>query len=530
MKSTLSPIIYAPTGLPEHTLGWEVLDWCSEHLIDESGRPWRFTDEQAHFTVWFYAVDESGEWVYRRGVLRRMKGWGKDPFAVVLATCEWFGPCRFAGWNDYDEPVAMPDRSSWIQVAAARADQAEHVTMSIFPTVIPQSLQNDLRLSLGLQRCWTPSGQRIQSVSTASRGLEGSRSTFVILGETHHWVAANGGHNLAAVIRRNTAKTGGRTLAITNAHMDGEDSVAERDWDAREAPGVLYDSREAPAEIDLKDRDQVIAGVMCARGDSHWVKIERSADEVMDPTSDPADMRRFYHNNVVAGAGRWMDPSTWDAAEVLREIPEPGALITLGFDGSTRRDATALVATELLAGWQWLAGLWERDWNDPNWIVPLDEVRETVRMVRNMFLVTRFYADPSWWEETVSNWESEFTRPDGKPVVAAWYTGGGFKVRMARSVRAYLDAVETRALTHHRSKPFRRHVLAAHKDYLEGSAGEDGLHVIRKTSRASTNSIDAAMAGILSWQARLDSLADGDRDLKRDAPFKILLPEGWDDA
>jgi hypothetical protein len=37
---------------------------------------WQFTLEQLRFVLWWYAVDESGEFVYRTGVLQRLKGWG----------------------------------------------------------------------------------------------------------------------------------------------------------------------------------------------------------------------------------------------------------------------------------------------------------------------------------------------------------------------------------------------------------------------------------------------------------------------
>lgn len=93
--SALEPDYYGPTWargedgkllLPEHTLGWEVIGWCSKYLQDPNkpGTPWRFTNEQARFVLWWYAIDKDGKWIYRRGVLQRMKGWllGQGP-----ATC-----------------------------------------------------------------------------------------------------------------------------------------------------------------------------------------------------------------------------------------------------------------------------------------------------------------------------------------------------------------------------------------------------------------------------------------------------------
>lgn len=62
--------------LPEFTLGWEIIGWCAEWLLTPDKTPWQFTPEQMRFVLWWYAVDETGEFVYRTGVLQRMKGWG----------------------------------------------------------------------------------------------------------------------------------------------------------------------------------------------------------------------------------------------------------------------------------------------------------------------------------------------------------------------------------------------------------------------------------------------------------------------
>ena len=65
---------------PENrTLGWQVLAWTRAYLRqpdgENAGADWVFTPEQARIVLRWYAVDESGRFVYRRGVLRRMKGW-----------------------------------------------------------------------------------------------------------------------------------------------------------------------------------------------------------------------------------------------------------------------------------------------------------------------------------------------------------------------------------------------------------------------------------------------------------------------
>src|SRR5690348_6430182 len=83
--------------LPERTLRWQVAKWGTEYLldIDDPEKPWRFTLEQLRFILWWYAVDERGKFVYRTGVLQRLKGWGKDPLAAVMCLVEFVGPSQF---------------------------------------------------------------------------------------------------------------------------------------------------------------------------------------------------------------------------------------------------------------------------------------------------------------------------------------------------------------------------------------------------------------------------------------------------
>lgn len=62
--------------LPTFTLGWHILAWTTMKLQHSAGVAWRYTPEQARMTLWWYAVDENGEWLYDQGVIQRLKGWG----------------------------------------------------------------------------------------------------------------------------------------------------------------------------------------------------------------------------------------------------------------------------------------------------------------------------------------------------------------------------------------------------------------------------------------------------------------------
>ena len=188
---------------------------------------------------------------------------------------------------------------------------------------------------------------QIEAVTSSPRALEGKRTTLTILNESQDWVRSNDGHAMAAAIRRNLAKSNdgsARSVEICNAHLPGEDSVAERTFEAwrlagGDVPGLCYDSLEAPPVADLHDLDAVRAGLLAARGDSHWLDVDRLAAEIADPVTPEHVSRRYYLDQIVAvAAERWIPREAWDACADEREIPD-GAEVCLGFDGSFSGDS-----------------------------------------------------------------------------------------------------------------------------------------------------------------------------------------------
>ena len=55
------------------------------------GAPWRYTAEQARLTLWWYAMDPAtNRFLWRDGVIQRLKGWGKDPLIATWSAFEFF--------------------------------------------------------------------------------------------------------------------------------------------------------------------------------------------------------------------------------------------------------------------------------------------------------------------------------------------------------------------------------------------------------------------------------------------------------
>ena len=513
-----------PDGEPERTLGWDVIRWCESQMLSPmaDGSPLRFTLEQCRFVAWWYAVDGDGRWLYRRGVLRRAKGWGKDPFAAILALVEMLGPSRVGGWDSAGEPFGAPAAAPLVAVAATSEAQTRNTT-AMLDVVAGPRLRKRHRLRLGERVCRgvTETGVRaeLRPVTSSWRSSEGARVTAVIAGETQHWRATNGGHNMHAVLARNLAKApdgSARMLAITNAHEPGEDSVAERDHEAwiaqQREPGhgdIFLDNREAVIDdkFDVRDPAQMIPAVRATYGDATWINAGRLADDAKDPETSVGHSARFFLNRITAGAGKWMDPAALEATERQGPIPDAGEPIAVGFDGSRTQDATALVCTHMETGRQWLAGIWERDWDVDDWEVPSDDVHAAVDRIFNTWRVARMYCDPAWWEEDVAAWCGRWPN-----VAAAWHMTGGRITATARAITAYHGAVMRKEMTWGGpdAATFRAHCLHAVVRPVKAHLNDDGrLHTISKTSRRSRDCIDVAVAGVLSWQARLDALAAG---------------------
>jgi hypothetical protein len=508
--SLAEPVRIGPPGLPALTLGWDVLAWTAANLLQpdgpDAGASWRYTDEQARFLLWWYAIDENGRFIYRRGVLRRLKGWGKDPVGATLCAVELVGPCRFGGWNAAGDPVAIPHPSPWVITAAVSLDQTKN-TMRLFPSLFTDEALHEHRIDIGKEIIYSGRGM-LEAVTSSPRAIEGKRTTFSLKNETHHWLENNDGLAMAEVIARNNTKARGgdaRALAISNAHNPGEGSDAELDFEAFQAmqtgrgqQDFLYDSLEAPDGIDITDAEQVRQGLIAARGDSIWLDLDRHVAEILDPRTREGMSRRFYFNQIVAGEDVWLKRADWDRLAGLREV-EDGTAITLGFDGSDSDDWTAIRA-ETEDGYQFTPRfrhgqlmIW--DPQQHGGYMPRGQVNAAVAELHERFKVVRQYNDPPFWQSEIDEWAARH----GDKVVVRWAT---FRTRqMAEALERFRTDVLAEKLSHDGCPITSQHVGNAHSD-----PRPQGL-LIRKDRPVSRNKIDAVMSSALAHEAALDATA-----------------------
>jgi phage terminase large subunit-like protein len=511
--------------LPERTLGWEIAMWCTTWLRGMDGQPWKFTPEQLRFVLWWYAIDERGRFVYRTGVLQRMKGWGKDPLLAVISLVEFVGPSRVkinpfgyeshpAGHPLAGQPIGTSHPQAWVQITAVSQTQTTN-TMSMFPILMSDEFISHFKIKPGAELIRANSGrQRLEAVTSSYRAIEGKRTTFTLKNETHHWVTGNDGHKMAETIDGNSTKMSSRWLSITNAYLPGEDSVAERERDAWQAVQdgrafdmkMLYDSIEAHPLTPLSPEALAIV-IPIIRGDAVWLDVENITLSVLNTQIAPSRSRRMYLNQIVAEEDAIYGPEQWKPLEVEGAVLQPGDEIVLGFDGGKSDDATALVAIRVSDKVAFVLHVQEKppSWptgeGAPRWEVNREKVDSAVHEAFRVYSVKGFYADVALWESYIDDWaetyREQLTVKASERHAVAWDMRQS-EQRVTRAHERLMQAVFDSKLFHDGDPDMRRHVLNARR-----RTNNYGVS-FGKESRESPRKVDIYAALMLAHEALHD--------------------------
>jgi hypothetical protein len=495
-------------------LGYEVASWIQGFCVipdrDFRGEPFRLTDEQLRFLCYFYALTPEGGWKYMRGAqLVRPQKWGKGPLAAAVVAVEAAGPVRFGGWDAQGEPVGMPCATPHIQITACSEEQTANTWRALQPMIELGPLREWIPDS-GLTRINLPGGGIIEPVTASARSRLGQRTTFVVQDQTESWVQSNNGWWLADNQRRNLAGMRGRFLETCNAPDPVERSVAQR---TPTEPGVYIDDVDGgPGSVRNKaERRKVLRKVY---GDvtlekGGWVDLDRIDAEIEALLEhDPAQAERFFLNRKLAAEGAAFDPVVFAALERRRRVPR-GAVVALGVDGARHQDALAVVATEVTTGYQWPVIIVERPPHAPDdYEHDLRAVDAAVSEVFDTYLVWRLYADDQYIGHLIEQWQNRF----GQRRVVIWHTNRPRPIAWA--VRGYEEAVAAGDVSHSGDPVFLTHMRQARRRKLTVLDDQERqMHTLSKDNIGSPRKIDAAMAAILSWEARSDCVAMGAVDM-----------------
>lgn len=526
---------------PFPTLGPQVCALIEERAVfgpgSLKGQQARLDDEKRAAIFRAYEVFPKGHPMegrrrFKRAALSWRKGTAKTEWAAWIAYAELHpeGPVRFDGWDANGNPVGRPVNDPYIPMVAYTEEQVEELAYGALYVVVTEGPDADL-FDAGLDRIIRLDQRgradgRAVPLAGSPNARDGARTTFQHFDETHRLV-------LPKLLSAHETMLGNLpkrplddpwSLETTTAGEPGQGSVAEKTHSEAEMiargdiaePDLFYFHREAGAHHDLSTLEGRVEAVREATGPAgeyapgQFRDIARQWDR---PGADKAYLERVWTNRWVRSSSQAFDPKRWDELARLGEKIPSGELVVAGFDGARFRDATAIVVTDVVTGLQNLWGLWERPAEVEQWEVPEEEVSESVAEMMRSFEVWRFYCDPPHWTETVGAWATKY--PDK---VQEWWTNR--RRPMALAVRAYREAMDSGAVSHDGDPDMARHVAAAgRKDtnlYDDDTTPDDrGKKLWILCKQHEERKFDAAMAGCLSWTARLDALRAGARKTER---------------
>lgn len=547
--------VQASTHDRQRSLGWIAIWWIETFCVhgpgDVQGEPVALDEEFAAFILDSYALDDTGRRLYDSAFISRAKGRSKSELAGFITLFEAMGPARFDGWAEggetYErdgfvytyqpgEPIGKLVTAPVIRCLATEEGQAGNTYDNVYFNLTEGPLGNGLpRDSAGLTRIFLPGGGEIIPSTASNSSKDGGKETFVVFDETHLYTTREL-KRMYDTVRRNLAKRKAAepwSLETSTMYLPGEKSVAEETHDLakliREGKTkiqrLLFDHREADADIDLSDPEQVRAGIREAYGPfAEVMDVERILSEFYDPRNDPQDSRRYYFNQPTSSKDSWVSSPEWMACAATKEVAK-GDEITLGFDGSRKRtrgvtDATALIGCRVSDGHLFEIKVWEQP-DGPageGWEVPITEVDYEVRQAFERFNVVGMFADPAKWESYIAQWEADFGKKlkvkssQAHPI--EWWMTGNRSYLVVRALEQFQNAVIDKELTHN-GLALTRHVLNARR-----RIGRSGM-TIAKEHPESPNKIDAAIAAVLAYQARLQALSKGEATKTTFVPRRI---------
>jgi len=540
----------------QKSLGWMAVWWIETYCVhgpgDVQGTDVKLDDEFAGFIIDTYAIDDDGRRLYDSAFISRAKGRAKSELAGFMALFEAMGPARFSHWSNGTEtyerngqvyqyskgdPVGAEVVGPVIRCLATEETQAGNTYDNIHFNLTEGPLAEGLpRDAAGLTRIFLPGGGEIIPSTASSSSKDGGKETFVVFDETHLYTTAEL-KRMYQTTRRNLAKRKAAepwSLETSTMYLPGEKSVAEETHEL--AKGIkegkakrqrlLFDHREADPDIDLTDEDAVRSGLREAYGPfSDVMDIERIINEIYDPRNDPQDSRRYYFNQPTSSKDAWISAPEWNACSKPQDVSKTDE-ITLGFDGSRKRsrgvtDATALIGCRVSDGYLFEIRVWEQPEGPAgeDWEIPTAEVDYEVRKAHESYKVVGMFADPAKWESYIAQWESDFGRKyrvkssQNHPI--EWWMTGNRSYLVVRALEQFQNAVIDREMVHSGDLALTRHILNSRR-----RLGRSGLS-IAKEHPDSKNKIDAAVAAVLAYQARLQALSKGEATKNTFVPRRI---------
>lgn len=468
--------------------------WLVHGPGDRLGEPYRLDDWQKRFLLRLYEHDpvvceglrhgpHRCRLLHRRALLGVAQGNAKTELMAAVALEGLVGPTA--------------PRSPEVRVAAASFEQADVLfgTAKAMITEGPLAPYFDA-WDIEIHPKDRPGVlKRIAAVAGTTRG---GRTTRLICDELHEWTgskeAVHSANSTSLAKRENALE-----LNITTAGADQTGLLGRLYEHGRRValgdvadPGFLFEWYEADRALDLDDPEQLRLAIRQANPAS-WIDVERIALRYQDGVLPEHEFRRLHLNQWAEAPERWISADAWSACARPDRALEAGEPICLGFDGSSTRDNTALVAATLsVPGHVAVVGIWEPTSGRPQ--VDRETVTAAVWEAMQRYDVRALWCDPAGWTSEVQAWAEAWGE---ERVLIVPQT----PERMAPAADEFRADVLAGRLTHDGHPGLAWQVTNAVTRPTRW-----GLS-IRKESTHSPRKIDAAVAAVLAYAARARLLA-----------------------
>lgn len=514
------------------TLGYLGGQWIEANCVipdgPQLGQPFLLTDEMWRHLIWRCRLWPNARvhpvrprprdgFVYNGAQLRRPQKWGKDPFMASWLALHALGEIQFDGWDANGEPVARPVDTPRVQIAATSEDQTDNTWKPLLQMLRQGPLINTPGLDVGDTRIILPGGDGwMEPVTSSARSRLGNQITCAGFTEPHLMCEADGGKAMFRAMRRGLNGMGGTWMQATNNWDPTQHSVAQETAEAKRKDVFLDHRGVGQAPVDLGDEQAVRERIRVVYGDSlrtetgGWVEEDDIVADVQAPDTGESEARRYYLDEQSVGTRPAIDPTKWADGEVLTDPLRPGEIITLGFDGSRSRDATALIACRVRDGKLFHLRTWLPELVDGQWKVDQPDVDKVMRAAFKAYNVLYLWADPFKWQDYLNTWAGLWP----KRVVEV---PTNQEARMDRIIERFTTAHKAGAIVHNGHPTLTEHAenaalrkgkrKAAH-DQGEGEGRSDD-HYMQVTRRKFGVLIDAFVAALLAYAARGAAIEDG---------------------
>jgi hypothetical protein len=494
-------------------------------------------DEFAGLILDCYTHDANGRRLYDTVAISRAKGRAKSELAGFIGLAEAFAPVRFAGWAEggerfvwrdfvyeYEpgEPMGRAVTYPFIRCLATEESQSGNTYDNILYNLEHGPLSEDLPSgTAGMTRIFLPHGGEIRPSTAAAASRDGGKESLAVFDEPHLYVVPEL-RQMYRTVDRNLRKRRAAApwaLLTSTMYQPGENSVLEKLHERAKLISegktrgrrLMLDHREAPADVDMTDLEQMRAALREVYGPfADALDLDGIIEsEFWNVEKDPEESKRYFFNQPTASRDAWTTHPEWAACADVELVVDAGAPMVMFFDGSKSDDATALVGCDVETGHVMTLGCWEKPPgpDGKGWQVDRADVDRTVRAVFADRQVVAFFGDVKEFESYIDDWARDF----GEELVVqatvgryahpvAWDMRGRVKEFTEACERMEID-IRERDVTHDGDSRLHRHMLNARR-----RPNRYGVS-ISKESRESPNKIDLAVCAIGARMARRVLLA-----------------------